>query len=148
MLRIFRVRGSHCLSGQEKLMARWCDARQFVLLLGLAITFLVVAIESAGDVFTVAAVGVGVSLNVATILDGSAGIRTFDRTDILMLWALFGLTLLEFLFPQPKEEIFDAVVRGGEKASHNASDCEVWSHGINRNTFVADDAAPGSSNRD
>jgi oligosaccharide repeat unit polymerase len=59
------------------------------------------------DVFTVGAFGVGLSLGVATLIEAKAGIRNLIRVDILILWALYGLTFLEFLFPQPS---VDAVV--------------------------------------
>jgi oligosaccharide repeat unit polymerase len=47
-----------------------------------------------------AALGVGVSLAIATALEATEGIRNIIRVDLLMLWILYLLTLLEFLFPQ------------------------------------------------
>jgi len=36
----------------------------------------------------------------ATLVEAMSGVRALIRTDNLMLWVLYGLTLLEFLFPQ------------------------------------------------
>jgi len=71
------------------------------VLSGLAITWIILPSDHPVDVFTDAAVGVGLSLILATGVEATAGIRSLIRVDILMLWALYGLTLLEFLFPQP-----------------------------------------------
>jgi oligosaccharide repeat unit polymerase len=60
--------------------------------------------DNAVNVFAVAAICVGLSLAVATVIEGMGGIRTLIRVDILMFWALYGLTFLEFLFPQPAVE--------------------------------------------
>jgi oligosaccharide repeat unit polymerase len=72
-----------------------------VILSGLALTSVVLPDDSAVNVFTVAAVGVGISLSIATAIEATAGIRSLIRADILILWVLYGLTFLEFLFPQP-----------------------------------------------
>jgi len=73
-----------------------------VILFGLALTWAVIPAESAVEVFTVAAIGVGVTLLAATVIEGTRGIRTLVRIDLLAFWALYGLTFLEFLFPQPR----------------------------------------------
>jgi len=76
-----------------------------VILCGLASTSVATLGENHPvDVFTVAAVGVGLSLSLATALEGGAGVRNLIRVDILLLWVLYGLTFLEFLFPQPGVE--------------------------------------------
>jgi hypothetical protein len=72
-----------------------------VILSGLALTSVVLPDDSAVSVFTVAAVGLGISLSIATAIEATAGIRSLIRVDILILWVLYGLTFLEFLFPQP-----------------------------------------------
>jgi len=73
-----------------------------VILLGLALSSVATLGEDhAVGVFTVAAVCVGLSLSLATALEGMAGLRNLIRADILALWVLYGLTFLEFLFPQP-----------------------------------------------
>jgi oligosaccharide repeat unit polymerase len=56
-------------------------------------------------IFTTAAVGVGLSLLVATGVEAAAGLRNIIRVDILMLWILYGLTFLEYLFPQADDKI-------------------------------------------
>jgi oligosaccharide repeat unit polymerase len=72
-----------------------------VFLVGLTVTYLALPSNSAVDVFRIAAVGIGVSLVTATVVEGMSGVRALIRVDILMLWVLYGLTFLEFLFPQP-----------------------------------------------
>src|SRR5262245_32758848 len=72
---------------------------QFVI--GLGFTYLLLPAEGPGRIFSTAAIGIGVSLLIATGLEGMSGIRSVIRADILMLWVLYGLTFLEFLFPQP-----------------------------------------------
>jgi oligosaccharide repeat unit polymerase len=73
-------------------------------LVGLILTYFALPSDSAGSVFASAAVGIGLSLTAATAIEGAAGVRGLIRVDILMLWALYGLTFLEFLFPQPDVE--------------------------------------------
>jgi len=75
-----------------------------VFLVGLALTYLALPSDSVGSVFAGAAIGIGLSLVTATAVEGRAGVRELIRVDILMLWALYGLTFLEFLFPQPDVE--------------------------------------------
>jgi hypothetical protein len=72
-----------------------------VILCGLTLTSVFLSSNSAADVFSVAAIGVGLSLSLATVIEGRAGVRTLIRVDILMFWVLYGLTFLEFFFPQP-----------------------------------------------
>jgi oligosaccharide repeat unit polymerase len=55
-------------------------------------------------VFAGAAIGIGLSLVTATAVEARAGVRGLIRVDLLMLWALYALTFLEFLFPQPDVE--------------------------------------------
>jgi len=75
-----------------------------VFLVGLALTYLALPSDSAGSVFAGAAIGIGLSLVTATAVEARAGVRELIRVDILTLWALYGLTFLEFLFPQPDVE--------------------------------------------
>src|SRR6516225_5169876 len=77
------------------------------LLCGLAVTCLSLTSTHAVGVFAPAAIGVGLSLSLATGIEARAGVRSLIRVDILALWVLYGLTLLEFLFPQSD---VDAVV--------------------------------------
>ena len=84
------------------------------ILFGLLGTYIVLPPESAADIFTISAFGVGLSLCLATGIEGTGGVRRLIRIDILILWLLYGLTFLEFLFPQPR---VDALVSAGAAAS-------------------------------
>src|SRR5262249_35454711 len=76
-------------------------AATVVLLSGIVLTSLILPSGGAVNVFTAAAVGIGLFLALATGIEATSGVRSLIRVDILMLWVLYGLTLLEFLFPQP-----------------------------------------------
>jgi oligosaccharide repeat unit polymerase len=73
-----------------------------VIIFGLLLTALLLPSHSASAVFSSAAVGVAISLGVATAVELTVGVRNIVRVDLLVLWVLYGLTLLEFLFPQPQ----------------------------------------------
>src|SRR4051794_10225990 len=75
-----------------------------VILVGLMVTRFFLPSDSALGIFTTAAYGVGVTLAVAVIIEASGGIRSLVRVDLLMFTALYGLTLLEFLFRQTTVE--------------------------------------------
>jgi oligosaccharide repeat unit polymerase len=87
-----------------------------IIIVGLLVTYLVgFSADRVNGLFTIAAVGVGLSLAIATAVEGAAGVRSLIRVDILILWVLYGLTLLEFLFPQPESEAvisLDAAMNG------------------------------------
>jgi oligosaccharide repeat unit polymerase len=85
-------------------LRRTTGTSTLVFLVGLIFTYLALPTDSAGSIFAGAAVGVGLSLVMATALEGASGARGLIRVDILMLWVLYGLTFLEFLFPQPDIE--------------------------------------------
>jgi oligosaccharide repeat unit polymerase len=72
-----------------------------IILSGLALTDVALPSGDAVSVFSVAAIGVGVPLSFAVALETRAGLYSVIRADILMLLALYALTLFEFLFPQP-----------------------------------------------
>src|SRR5262249_27212615 len=72
-----------------------------VILCGLATAGVILPTDSASDIFTGAAVAVGVSLGIATYIEATAGVRNLIRVDIVMLWVLYGLIFFEFLFTQP-----------------------------------------------
>src|SRR5690349_5373121 len=68
---------------------------------GSLLAYISLPSDSAADVFETASIAVGLSLAIATAVEGvTGGVRNLIRIDILMLWVLYGLTLLEFLFPQ------------------------------------------------
>ncbi|WP_407185015.1 O-antigen polymerase [Bradyrhizobium centrosematis] len=77
------------------------NAPTLILVAGLAVTWLVLPSEDAESLFKTAAIGVGLALALSTAMEAVQGVRALIRTDNLMLWVLYGLTLLEFLFPQP-----------------------------------------------
>jgi len=70
------------------------------ILCGVTLTGFLLPSEYAMGVFAAAAIGVGLSLTLATVIEAMAGVRNLIRTDVLILWSLYGLTLLEFLLPQ------------------------------------------------
>jgi oligosaccharide repeat unit polymerase len=75
-----------------------------VILCGLAVTMVFLPSDGVVNIFTVAAVGIGLTLISATAIEATVGVRNLIRVDLLILWVLYGLTLLEFLFPQPDVE--------------------------------------------
>lgn len=77
------------------------NAPTLILVAGLAVTWLALPSEDAESLFRTAAIGVGIALLLSTAMEAVQGVRALIRTDNLMLWVLYGLTLLEFLFPQP-----------------------------------------------
>jgi oligosaccharide repeat unit polymerase len=70
------------------------------ILVGMMLTSLILPSDSALGIFTTAAYGVGATLAVAVLMEATSGIRSLVRVDLLMFVALYGLTLLEFLFRQ------------------------------------------------
>jgi oligosaccharide repeat unit polymerase len=72
-----------------------------IMVVGLALTWVALPSTDSESIFDTAAIGVGVALLSATAVEAVAGVRALIRTDNLMLWVFYGLTLLEFLFPQP-----------------------------------------------
>src|SRR5262245_10723435 len=71
-----------------------------MLLGGLVLTWFALNSNHAVGIFSSAAIGLGLTLCLATGIEAGAGIRNLIRVDILSLWMLYALTLLEFLFPQ------------------------------------------------
>src|SRR6266568_1229155 len=89
-----------------------------IILSGLILTDLTLPSGDAVSVFSVAAIGVGVSLSFAIAIETRSGLYSVIRADILMLVALYALTLLEFLFPQPDlgAVVSAATARNGTEA--------------------------------
>jgi len=86
-----------------------------IMVVGLALTWVALPATDPESIFDTAAIGVGVALVAATAVEAAAGVRALIRTDNLMLWVFYGLTLLEFLFPQPdvnSSVSVDAATRG------------------------------------
>lgn len=71
-----------------------------IIVSGLILTYVVLPSDAAGNIFTIAAIGVGLSLAIGTLVESRSGARSLIRVDLLMLWVLYSLTFLEFLFPQ------------------------------------------------
>jgi oligosaccharide repeat unit polymerase len=82
-------------------IARNSNAPTLIMIFGLAATWLALPSDDAESIFKTAAIGVGITLLIATAMEAFSGVRALIRTDKLMLWVLYGLTFLEFLFPQP-----------------------------------------------
>jgi oligosaccharide repeat unit polymerase len=72
-----------------------------VILVGLVATSVILPSDSAAGIFSAAAYGAGVTLAGAILVEATSGIRSLVRVDLLLFLALYGLTLLEFLFRQP-----------------------------------------------
>jgi hypothetical protein len=72
-----------------------------VILVGLVVTSVVLPSDNTVRIFSAAAYGVGVTLAGAILIEATIGIRSLIRVDLLLFLALYGLTLLEFLFWQP-----------------------------------------------
>lgn len=72
-----------------------------IMVIGLVATWLALPSDDPESLFRTAAIGVGIALVLSTAVEAAQGIRALIRTDNLMLWVLYGLTFLEFLFPQP-----------------------------------------------
>jgi oligosaccharide repeat unit polymerase len=72
-----------------------------IIAVGMAVTWLALPATDSESIFDTAAIGVGIALLSATAVEAFSGVRALIRTDNLMLWVFYGLTLLEFLFPQP-----------------------------------------------
>ena len=88
-------------SARARSIPRNSGMPSLIMVLGLAVTWLALPSNDAESIFDTAAIGVGIALLSATAMEAFSGVRTLIRTDNLMLWVLYGLTLLEFLFPQP-----------------------------------------------
>src|SRR5262249_46107890 len=71
------------------------------ILFSVVLTYIILPDGEPSAIFSTAAVCIGVALVISTVVEATGGIRNLIRVDILMLWALYGLTFLEFLFPQP-----------------------------------------------
>lgn len=76
-----------------------------VIFVGLSITYIVLPDADVGTIFLVAACGAGASIALGVLLEIGSNIRRIIRVDLLMIVALYGLTLVEFLFPQKAENL-------------------------------------------
>src|SRR6516164_4323436 len=85
-----------------------------LICIGLLATYLLLPNDRATSIYFAAAIGVMASVGGGLFLESGGKLNSFIRTDVLMLVALYGLTLVEFFFPQ--EAIND--VLSPEQAIH------------------------------
>jgi oligosaccharide repeat unit polymerase len=101
--------------------------------------------------YVMAAGIMGPVLAVALAIEARSGFRALLRTDVLMLVALYGLTLLEFLFPQPVfSQVIspEAAVSGTQAVLLGFAGIAVGRHFVpSRWTGQVGGAAPGMSPR-
>lgn len=71
-----------------------------VICLGIVVTYITLPSGPPTSTFAYGAYGVGAALACAIAIEAQGGLRHLVRADILMFVALYGLTFLEFLFPQ------------------------------------------------
>jgi oligosaccharide repeat unit polymerase len=88
-------------AGAARSIGRNSNAPTLIMIFGLAATWLALPSDDAESIFNTAGIGVGIALLSATAMEAFSGVRALIRMDNLMLWVLYGLTFLEFLFPQP-----------------------------------------------
>src|SRR6516162_8341108 len=74
-----------------------------LMCVGLGITYLSLPEQGSVAIYHTAAVGAALAIGVGILTEAQMGIRSLIRTDLVALVALYGLTLVEFYFPQ--EEI-------------------------------------------
>ena len=67
---------------------------------GLVATYVVLPDHSPTAIYFATAIGVMAVLGIGLLFEARGQLRTLMRTDVVMLLALYGLTLVEFLFPQ------------------------------------------------
>jgi oligosaccharide repeat unit polymerase len=90
------------------------SAISFLMCIALLATYLVLPNGQPTSIYFTAAIGVMVSVGGGLFFECRGKLHSLIRTDVLMLVALYGLTLVEFFFPQ--EELNDFL--GPEQAVH------------------------------
>src|SRR5215831_4011242 len=81
------------------------SATSILVCIALLATYLLLPHDRPTSIYFTAAIGVMVSLCSGLFLETGGKLDSLIRTDVLMLVALYGLTLVEFFFPQ--EELND-----------------------------------------
>ena len=84
-------------------MAQSTGTASVLMCAGLVVTYLMLPDEGAVAIYRAAAIGAALAIGFGIFLEVQ-GVRSLVRTDLLMLIALFGLTLVEFFFPQEAVE--------------------------------------------
>src|SRR5262245_5217294 len=74
-------------------------AASIVMIVGLAITYLLLPDGDSVAIYRTAAIGAALAIGLGIFLEAQR-VRSLVRADLLMIAALFGLTLVEFFFPQ------------------------------------------------
>src|SRR6516225_662796 len=90
------------------------SATSILVCIALLGTYLLLPHDRATSIFFTAAIGVLVSVGSGLFLETGGKLHSLIRTDVLMLVALYGLTLVEFFFPQ--EELNE--ILSPEQAMH------------------------------
>lgn len=92
----------HPMAGPQAIqrMTRSTVLTTIAMCAGLGATYMVLPDNSPTAIFFAAAVGVMLTLGAGLFLETRGDLRALIRTDIIMLVALYGLTLVEFFFPQ------------------------------------------------
>jgi hypothetical protein len=81
-------------------MAQPTVTASIVMCAGIGITYLILPDGSSVDIYRTAAIGCAVAIGLGVLMEPQNGVRGLIRTDLLALVALYGLTLVEFFFPQ------------------------------------------------
>src|SRR6516225_2495891 len=71
-----------------------------LMCVGLGITYLMLPEQGSVAIYHTAAVGAALAIGMGILPEAQMGIRSLIRTDLVALAALYGLTLVEFFFPQ------------------------------------------------
>ena len=79
-------------------------AASILMCVVLGMTYLLLPEERSVDIYRAAAIGAALAIGSGILMGAQRGIRSLMRTDLLMLVALYGLTLVEFFFPQETVE--------------------------------------------
>ncbi|MGM3308946.1 O-antigen polymerase [Anabaena sp. WFMT] len=87
----------------KKRIAKATWSGTFTLIFGLLLAFIRISVDmSPSFMANQVAIIVGVVITISIVLDSRRGWKNLFRADILCLLALYFLTLIEFLYPQPK----------------------------------------------
>jgi oligosaccharide repeat unit polymerase len=78
-------------------------AASVVMIFGLALTYLFLPDGGSVAIYRTAAIGAALAIGLGMFLEAQR-VRSLVRTDLIMIVALFGLTLVEFFFPQEAVE--------------------------------------------
>jgi hypothetical protein len=81
-------------------MTRSIVPSSLVMCAGLVLTYLLLPEGGVLAIYRTAAIGATLALGLGILMEGQHGVRSLVRTDLVMIVGLFGLTLVEFFFPQ------------------------------------------------